>query len=77
MPRPGSATKARPSPHGSPPPAEPVVPHELAARAGITSRTLRHYGRIGLLAPSGVGAIRRASGLAAGRGAELDFGVAR
>lgn len=30
--------------------------HELAARAGITSRTLRHYDRIGLLAPSRVGA---------------------
>ncbi|MEN3536768.1 MerR family transcriptional regulator [Microbispora sp. ZYX-F-249] len=29
---------------------------ELAARAGITSRTLRHYDRIGLLAPSRVGA---------------------
>ncbi|MEW2356557.1 MerR family transcriptional regulator [Spirillospora sp. NPDC029432] len=28
---------------------------ELAARAGITSRTLRHYDRIGLLAPSRVG----------------------
>jgi MerR family transcriptional regulator, thiopeptide resistance regulator len=30
--------------------------HELAARAGITSRTLRHYDRVGLLAPSRVGA---------------------
>ncbi|WP_067185532.1 MerR family transcriptional regulator [Microtetraspora niveoalba] len=30
--------------------------HELAVRAGITSRTLRHYDRIGLLAPSRVGA---------------------
>lgn len=30
--------------------------HEVAARAGITSRTLRHYDRIGLLAPSRVGA---------------------
>ena len=30
--------------------------HELAARAGITSRTLRHYDRIGLLVPSRVGA---------------------
>ncbi len=29
---------------------------ELAARAGITSRTLRHYDSIGLLAPSRVGA---------------------
>ncbi|MFG6202160.1 MerR family transcriptional regulator [Nonomuraea sp. JJY05] len=29
---------------------------ELAARAGITSRTLRHYDRVGLLAPSRVGA---------------------
>ncbi|MGK5552429.1 MerR family transcriptional regulator [Actinomadura kijaniata] len=29
---------------------------ELAARAGVTSRTLRHYDRIGLLAPSRVGA---------------------
>lgn len=29
---------------------------ELATRAGITSRTLRHYDRIGLLAPSRVGA---------------------
>ncbi|MGW0811593.1 MerR family transcriptional regulator [Nonomuraea sp. NPDC002799] len=29
---------------------------ELAARAGITSRTLRHYDRFGLLAPSRVGA---------------------
>ncbi|MFD1537268.1 MerR family transcriptional regulator [Nonomuraea guangzhouensis] len=28
---------------------------ELAARAGITSRTLRHYDRVGLLAPSRVG----------------------
>ncbi|MFD8563538.1 MerR family transcriptional regulator [Streptosporangium canum] len=28
---------------------------ELAARAGITSRTLRHYDRFGLLAPSRVG----------------------
>ena len=30
--------------------------HQLAQRAGITSRTLRHYDRIGLLAPSRVGA---------------------
>ncbi|MFI9505649.1 MerR family transcriptional regulator [Nocardia sp. NPDC052566] len=30
--------------------------NELAARAGITSRTLRHYDRIGLLAPSRIGA---------------------
>ncbi|MFC4563073.1 MerR family transcriptional regulator [Nocardiopsis mangrovi] len=30
--------------------------HELATRAGVTSRTLRHYDRIGLLAPSRVGA---------------------
>lgn len=29
---------------------------ELAARAGITSRTLRHYHRIGLLIPSRIGA---------------------
>ncbi|MFC4113273.1 MerR family transcriptional regulator [Nonomuraea zeae] len=29
---------------------------ELAVRAGITSRTLRHYDRFGLLAPSRVGA---------------------
>jgi MerR family transcriptional regulator, thiopeptide resistance regulator len=29
---------------------------ELATRAGITSRTLRHYDRVGLLAPSRVGA---------------------
>ncbi|MFB4320019.1 MerR family transcriptional regulator [Actinomadura sp. 21ATH] len=29
---------------------------ELATRAGVTSRTLRHYDRIGLLAPSRVGA---------------------
>ncbi|NUW46692.1 MerR family transcriptional regulator [Nonomuraea rhodomycinica] len=29
---------------------------ELAARAGITSRALRHYDRVGLLAPSRVGA---------------------
>ncbi|QYC42083.1 HTH-type transcriptional activator TipA [Nonomuraea coxensis DSM 45129] len=29
---------------------------ELAARAGVTSRTLRHYDRVGLLAPSRVGA---------------------
>lgn len=29
---------------------------ELAVRAGITSRTLRHYDRVGLLAPSRVGA---------------------
>ena len=29
--------------------------HELAARAGISSRTLRHYDRIGLLAPSRLG----------------------
>ncbi|SEU47974.1 MerR family transcriptional regulator [Nonomuraea wenchangensis] len=28
---------------------------ELAARAGVTSRTLRHYDRVGLLAPSRVG----------------------
>ncbi|GGQ14863.1 MerR family transcriptional regulator [Streptosporangium pseudovulgare] len=28
---------------------------ELAARAGITSRTLRHYDRVGLLAPSRIG----------------------
>ncbi|MEU4719867.1 MerR family transcriptional regulator [Nonomuraea dietziae] len=28
---------------------------ELATRAGITSRTLRHYDRVGLLAPSRVG----------------------
>ncbi|GLU48364.1 MerR family transcriptional regulator [Nocardiopsis ansamitocini] len=30
--------------------------NELATRAGITSRALRHYDRIGLLAPSRVGA---------------------
>ncbi|MEU9833431.1 MerR family transcriptional regulator [Streptosporangium sp. NPDC048047] len=29
---------------------------ELAARAGVTSRTLRHYDRVGLLAPSRIGA---------------------
>ncbi|MEU0513545.1 MULTISPECIES: MerR family transcriptional regulator [Amycolatopsis] len=29
---------------------------ELAARAGITSRTLRHYDRVGLLTPSRIGA---------------------
>jgi MerR family transcriptional regulator, thiopeptide resistance regulator len=29
---------------------------ELAAKAGITSRTLRHYDRVGLLAPSRIGA---------------------
>ncbi|MET9068173.1 MerR family transcriptional regulator [Streptosporangium sandarakinum] len=29
---------------------------ELAARAGVTSRTLRHYDHVGLLAPSRVGA---------------------
>lgn len=29
---------------------------ELAARAGVTSRTLRHYDRVGLLPPSRVGA---------------------
>jgi DNA-binding transcriptional MerR regulator len=29
--------------------------HELAARAGVTSRTLRHYDRVGLLPPTRVG----------------------
>nr|WP_053616517.1 MerR family transcriptional regulator [Nocardiopsis sp. NRRL B-16309] len=30
--------------------------HELAARAGVSSRTLRHYDHIGLVAPTRVGA---------------------
>ncbi|WP_370013430.1 MerR family transcriptional regulator [Nocardiopsis sp. Huas11] len=30
--------------------------HELAARAGVTSRTLRHYDRVGLVTPTRVGA---------------------
>lgn len=30
--------------------------HEVAQRAGITSRTLRHYGDVGILRPSRVGA---------------------